>query len=112
MWKKSRRLLALLAVSLLVALFAAALASSFPADLALLSALDLTAYVDAVVGVYLMATVIRIRPLVQVVRQTVGSWMRLARSRRKRSRSIAREHPQASANDNDRADDPVRLAAA
>ena len=62
--QRSRRML----FALVVMLFAAALASSFPADIAFLFAIDLGTWVEAAVAVYLVASVARIRPIMAFVR--------------------------------------------
>jgi hypothetical protein len=102
MWKRCRKLLALLILALLVA----GLASTFPPDLALLGAIDFASYLDVLIGVYLVTTVTKVGPLLQAARQFARRWFRLGRPRQKRqprsASTLAVPSP-----DND--DDPARF---
>lgn len=53
----------------LIAVLVMGLAYTFPADVALLFALDLSVYVEAVVTVFVVAQVARIRPMITMTRQ-------------------------------------------
>jgi len=53
----------------LVSVLLIGLAYPFPADVALLFAVDLAAYVEAVVAVYVTAQVIRLKPMLTMAKQ-------------------------------------------
>lgn len=75
-------------LALIVMLLAAALAYSFPADIALLLAVDLGTWVEAAVAVYVTARFAKIRPLIAFLRAHLA--VRSARSpRQPRSRAVA-----------------------
>jgi hypothetical protein len=85
-WLKRRSERAL--VALIVMLLAAGLAFSFPPDVALLFAVDLSTWVEAAVAVYFVAQVTKIRPIIVFLRARLS--LRKRRSaREKRTRGIA-----------------------
>lgn len=86
------------AMALLVIIFAAVLAYSFPADLALLLAIDVATYVDALVGVYVIAQVTRLRPLIALGRASLAA--RFGR-RSRRATAMRPSKRTSAANDDD-----------
>lgn len=92
--------------SILVVMFAAGLAYSFPADMAFLLAINLVTWAEAAIAVYVVATVTKVRPLVTYLR-AIFLRRRAGAVRQQRTHKIPR--PDCS-NDND--DDPIALAAA
>lgn len=79
-WLKKRSGRAVLA--LVFMLLVAGLAISFPPDLAFLFAIDLSAWVEAAVAVYVAAQVTRIRPLLTILSARLA--LRRRRSQRQR----------------------------
>jgi hypothetical protein len=100
MGARLRHILAMSAMSLLIIVIAVGLAYSFPADLAMLAAVDLSVYVDALVGAYLVASLVKVRPALQLARSAIRAVGRRLGGRRKRSRSRI-QRPAASRADND-----------
>jgi hypothetical protein len=100
--KKIRKLMGAIAMSILIALLVAGLAYTFPIDFALLGAVDLSIYVDALVGVYVIANVVKLRSLAQFIRARLGRTIRRLGARRKRTHAIGQQRRPADAhNDND-----------
>ena len=89
-WLKHRFLRIL--VALIVMLIVAGLATSFPPDLAFLFAIDVSAWVEAAVAVYVVAQITRIRPLLTFLRARLAHGGRSA-ARQVRTRAEAREEP-------------------
>ena len=69
----------------LVALLAVGFGYSLPADLALLAAIDMTTYVDALLGVYVVANVARLKPMIAYLRVFATRAARRARKRTSRA---------------------------
>lgn len=93
------------ALTLILIVIVAGLASTFPADLAFLMALDLSTWVEAAIAVYVAAQITRIRPILTLL----GARFPLRRTgaRETRTRAVAKRRE--SSND----DDPApRLALA
>ncbi len=63
MWSKLRIWSGKVVMALLLALFVFAFAQTLPIDFALLAAVDMAVYVDALVGVYVVAQVTKLRPM-------------------------------------------------
>ena len=82
----------------LVMLLAVGFAYSLPVDLAFLAAVDVATYVDALVGVYVVASIARIRPMIAHLR---ASAIGVARRTRSRSSRTARRHLPTSADNDD-----------
>ena len=76
------------ALALIVAVLVVGLASSFPADIAFLMAIDLGTWVEAAVAVYVVTQVTRIRPIFGILRVRFFSQRR---SRRQVRRRVARK---------------------
>ena len=94
------------ALTLILIVIVAGLASTFPADLAFLMALDLSTWVEAAVAVYVAAQVTKIRPILSFLRARFVLGRRTA-ARERRTRAVAKRRE--SSND----DDPApRLALA
>ena len=91
----------------LVCLFVFAFAYSLPADFALLAAIDMATYVDAFIGVYVIARVTRLRPYLAYVRARMAMTMRRF-GKRARRLAIRSDKSRTAANDDDLA---VALAA-
>jgi hypothetical protein len=85
-------------VAVLVMLLAAGFTYSLPMDLAFLAAVDVATYVDALVGVYVVANIARIRPMIAHLR---ASSIRVARKARSRSSRPARRALPKSADNDD-----------
>ena len=80
------------ALTLILIVIVAGLASTFPADLAFLMALDLSTCVEAAVAVYVAAQVTKIRPILSFLRARFALRRRAAaRERRTRSAATRRE---------------------
>lgn len=93
-----------IAMALIVAIFVAGLASTFPADIAFLMAVDLGTWVEAAIAVYVVAQVTKVRPAIAFLRARL--FFRKQRSSRgKYTRSVAIKRE--SSND----DDPASLLA-
>ena len=79
------------ALALIVAVLLVGLAYSFPADIAFLMAVDLGTWVEAVVAVYVVSQVTRIRPILAFFR---ARFLPRRRSTRQiRSRVVRRDKP-------------------
>ena len=89
----------------LVAVLMVGLAYTVPLDLALIGAIDMATYIDALVGVYLIAQVARLRPIIGASRAWVATRFWRRRQRPIVTRRLTKAPP---ANDDDR---PVALAA-
>ena len=79
------------ALALIVAIILVGLASSFPADIAFLMALDLGTWVEAVVAVYVVTQVTKIRPILAVLRARLVP--RRRSMRQIRTRAVRSEKP-------------------
>jgi hypothetical protein len=83
----------------LVMLLAVGFAYSLPMDLAFLAVVDVATYVDALVGVYVVANLARIRPMIAHLRATA---IGIARRTRSHSSHMARRPlPKRADNDDD-----------
>lgn len=89
-----------LAMLVLVSIAAIGLAYSFPADLALLFAMDIAIYVEAVVTMFVTAQVARIRPMLMGTRLWLASLGSRLRGRTRIRRAIKPKTPPV-ANDDD-----------
>jgi len=74
------------ALAAIVILLVAGLATSFPADIAFLMAIDLGTWVEAAVAVYVVAQFTKIRPILTFVRARLFSQQRSPKRRRPRIR--------------------------
>jgi hypothetical protein len=102
MGAKIRKLLGTIAMSLLIALLVASLAYTLPIDFALLGAIDLSIYIDALVGVYVIANVVKLRSFGYVVRARLRGTTRRLGMRKKRKAAFRQQRPTGKAqNDND-----------
>ena len=68
----------------LVTLFVFAFAYSLPADFALLAAIDMATYVDAFIGVYVVARISKLRPLLSYARIRAATMLRRIERRTRR----------------------------
>ena len=91
----------------LVCLFVFAFAYSLPADFALLAAIDMATYVDAFIGVYVIARVTRLRSYLAYVRARMAMTIRRF-GKRARRLTIRPDKSRNAAND----DDPAMAMAA
>lgn len=87
------------AMAALVALLVVGMAYSLPADLALLAAIDMATYVDALIGVYVVARIGKIRPMLFVLRASATGAAQRARAR---GRRLVRKSVRKTADDKDR----------
>lgn len=94
---------------LLIVILAAGLAYTLPMDLAFLMAVDLSVYLDALVGVYLIANLVKVRPALHLARAAVGRLIRRFGARAKRSARVQSREAQSA--DNDDWPEPARNAA-
>ena len=85
MWNKLRMWSGKVVMALLVALFVFAFAQTLPIDFALLVAVDMALYVDALVGVYVIAQMTRLRPMIAYLGLQASA---LAGRFRKRARRV------------------------
>lgn len=76
------------AVALVVILILTGLASTFPADVAFLMAIDLGTWVEAAVAVYVASQVTKVRPLLTFVR---ARFSKGPRERMRRTRALRME---------------------
>lgn len=90
-WGKSILLAAL------VALLAIGFSYTWPADLALLAAIDMATYADALIGVFVLAQVARLKPMLALLRASVAGVTQRCRGRR--SRTARKALPKRAAND-------------
>ena len=91
-----------LAMLAIVTIAAMGLTYSFPADLALLFAIDISLYVEAIVTVFVTAQVARVRPMLLAAKLWLASLGNRLRGRTRIRRPSNRKTP-SGAND----DDPV-----
>ncbi len=89
----------------LIAALMLGLAYTAPLDLALIGAIDLATYIDALLGVYVIAQISRLRPMLAMSRLWIAARLRRPRSRATAVRPAEKALP---ANDDDR---PHALAA-
>lgn len=76
----------------LIALFIFAFAYTLPYDLALLAAIDMAVYVDALVGVYVVARVTKLRPMIGYFRlRAAALGRRLGKRARRAVGSVAKK---------------------
>ena len=68
----------------LVMLFVFAFAYTLPADFALLAAIDMATYVDAFIGVYVVARIARLRPILAYARMRAAMLVRRTATRARR----------------------------
>ena len=68
MSQKLKRWAGRIFMAALVTLFVFAFAYSLPADFALLAAIDMATYVDALIGVYVVARISRLRPILEYLK--------------------------------------------
>ena len=84
------------ALALIVAVLLVGLASSFPADIAFLMAIDLGTWIEAAVAVYVVTQVTRIRPIFGFLR---ARFFPHRRSRRQIRKRVARKEQPSSDDD-------------
>ena len=77
----------------LITLFVFAFAYTLPYDLALLGAIDMAVYVDALVGVYVVARITRLRPMIDYLKLRAASIIRrLGKRTRRVTGAVAKKH--------------------
>jgi hypothetical protein len=85
------------AMMVIVILLLAGLATSFPADIGFLMAIDLGTWIEAAIAVYVVAQVTKIRPLVSFLRVRLFNQRRSKRQIRtrvpRRQKSISDDDP-------------------
>ena len=102
---KLKRWVGRMFMATLVAMFVVAFAYTLPADFALLAAIDMATYVDALIGVYVVARISRLRPMINYFRlRAASTTRRLGKRARHATGSIARnnkgandDHPEVAA---------------
>ena len=66
--QKLKRIAGRIFMAALVAMFVFAFAYTLPIDFALLAAIDMATYVDALVGVYVISRIARVRPTIEYLK--------------------------------------------
>ncbi len=97
-------------MAVLVMLFASAFAYTLPADFALLAAIDMATYVDALIGVYVLANVGRIKPMIAYLRSRAIGAVQRVRGRASRARNALKALPKRADNDDHPAPAPAMAA--
>ena len=98
--QKLKRIAGRIFMAALVCLFVFAFAYTLPIDFALLAAIDMATYVDAFIGVYLIARVARLRPYLAYVRARTAMAMRRF-GKRARRLTIRADKSRNATNDDD-----------
>ena len=98
--QKLKRIAGRIFMAALVAIFVFAFAYTLPADFALLAAIDMATYVDAFIGVYVIARVTRFRSYLAYVRAHMAMTMRRFGKRAQRL-TIRADKSRNAANDDD-----------
>ena len=94
--------------AMLIAIFVYAFAYTLPFDFALLAAIDMATYVDALIGVYLIARITRLRPIMAYGRSRASLLLHRFAKRARRLSARSDKSRTSAANDDDR---PFALAA-
>ena len=77
----------------MVCLFVFAFAYSLPADFALLAAIDMAVYVDAFIGVYVVARIAKLRPMIGYLKLRASTLLRRLGARARRvAGSVAKKN--------------------
>ncbi len=77
----------------LIAIFVFAFAYTLPYDLALLAAIDMSVYVDAFIGVYVVARITRLRPMTDYLKFRAATLARrLGQRARRVTGSVAKKN--------------------
>ncbi|MEO7411051.1 MAG: hypothetical protein ABIU10_07005 [Sphingomicrobium sp.] len=101
MWKKIKVWSGRVVMALMVALFVYAFAQTLPIDFALLVAVDMAVYVDALVGVYVIAQVTKLRPMIAYLRLRASAFRGRLNKRARRIRTHVIDGHKSPANDDD-----------
>ena len=101
MWQKFKYWTGRAVMALLVILFLYAFAQTLPFDFAMLAAVDMAVYVDALVGVYVIGRVARLRPMLAYLRLRLQVAARRLGTRARRTRMRIVDRMKQPANDDE-----------
>jgi len=101
MWQRLKYWAGGVGMALLVALFVFAFAQTLPIDFALLVAVDMALYVDALIGVYVIASATKLRAVAAYYRVHAAGRIRRLGKRARRAAVRVRKSLKPPANDDD-----------